>query len=539
MKTIDVRADTEGYREAHSYIGNTLKQKRVARETIAETMLIFESLFYIIQKEAAEDDPLLNIVISEYMDDIRIRIGFEGRMIDLFDYADDDLRPESRILHAYADKIDCSYYSGYNNIKISVRRSYSRYIASGLGGILAAFLVYFPIRQFVSPDGQQQLLDGIIIPVASLFGKGILMIGAPVTFLSLVRNMTDTYMQAERNSRVRKLQLSTISTSVAAIGFAVIIGLLLFVIGGNSLSGFFAGEGVQDIFADSISQLMPEDIFTPFQDISPFPLLIFASMVTYACCLVGKYYKPIRFAFDAAYALFSRMLSMILFMLPLFLFTAVLEALMAAGGAYLGLIVILVIIIFCSLPVILLFYILRLIAAGFRLRDLPSFIKQLIPQLGENFMISSAIDAVPYNVRYCSRNYGLQRSTLEESLPVLAQINLDGNCFIIALIAMTLLSGNPAGVTVMDILWLAALVLFLSLGAPNQPGSCAIGVVVVTTYMHMDGMVTAAIMLEFIFGGLLNLINVMGDIVTVVAMDAREKREERKQTKAAQTDQAD
>lgn len=57
----------------------------------------------------------------------------------------------------------------------------------------------------------------------------------------------------------------------------------------------------------------------------------------------------------------------------------------------------------------------------------------------------------------------------------------------------------------------AALIMFLSLGSPNQPGSILIGMLIITAYLKAPEMLCAAIYLEAFFGGLQNIINVIGD----------------------------
>jgi Na+/H+-dicarboxylate symporter len=106
---------------------------------------------------------------------------------------------------------------------------------------------------------------------------------------------------------------------------------------------------------------------------------------------------------------------------------------------------------------------------------------------------------------------------------VLAETNLDGNCFI--LMVLTLMF---AFLTSTDLSWysyiaLAALVLFLSYGAPNQPGSILIGTLIITMYLNSFEVVCLAIFSEAFLGSAQNLINVIGDIVLVAIEDSKEK----------------
>ena len=221
-------------------------------------------------------------------------------------------------------------------------------------------------------------------------------------------------------------------------------------------------------------------------------------------------------AINVCYALFSRMLTIIMSTLPIFTFFAILDILLVES--YDAVIecgkLILIIIVSLILPV--LYYMLRLAARGI---SIPKFAKRLRPMLGENFKIASAIDAVPYNIRYCMKNFGLDRKKLEVTMPVLAQINLDGNCYVLTLIAGILFMFSGSGFQLGELILIGVLIFVLSLGAPNQPGSCIIGILIIIHYLGAYALIPFAFFAEVFFGGLLNLMNVTGDVVTVVTKE--------------------
>jgi Na+/H+-dicarboxylate symporter len=143
------------------------------------------------------------------------------------------------------------------------------------------------------------------------------------------------------------------------------------------------------------------------------------------------------------------------------------------------------------------------------------FFKRLPPLIWENFKINSAIEAVPFNIRYCSRNYKFDRKRLSAKLPILAQTNQDGNCYLITLISMIFIFLLGIEVSLLQVVGIAVLILFLSVGAPNQPGSVMVGILIISFYLGANDLVSIAIFAEVFFGALQNAINVIGDIVTV------------------------
>ena len=165
-------------------------------------------------------------------------------------------------------------------------------------------------------------------------------------------------------------------------------------------------------------------------------------------------------------------------------------------------------------------YAVRLRAHGIKV--IP-FMRKLGPLLRENASIGSAIDATPYNIRYCVKTFKMKRAMLERNLPVLAEINLDGNCFILMMFTLTFVFISGMEVPLLNFIGLGLLVLFLSFGAPNQPGSILIGTLIILMYFKSIDLLCAAIYSEAFLGIAQNLINVIGDIVMVAIEDSKEK----------------
>ena len=85
----------------------------------------------------------------------------------------------------------------------------------------------------------------------------------------------------------------------------------------------------------------------------------------------------------------------------------------------------------------------------------------------------------------------------------MAQINLDGNCFLITLTALLFMSYSSGNLTPLSVI--------------------EIGILIILFHMKAFSLVPLAIITEAMFGGLLNLLNVTGDIITVTADDAATK----------------
>ena len=513
-KSIVIAASTESLETANTFIGDRLKRRNISREIQSETLLVFDALFRDLLRQGFDQDTMITIKTRSSFGEMDITLGFEGKpFVALRDEAGESTE-EDRILREYEDKFDYSYQQGYNLIHIVVKRSFQNAVFLSLASILMAILVYLPINACISLEDQITLGEEVVFPLVKLFSNAMLMIGAPVTFFSLLKNLTDIYIISEKNTAGRRLQVKTIITSVITVVLAILAGLIVAAILSSQL-GEIAGFGGLETAPsprELIESLVPSSIFVPFETIMPFPLIFVALIVTYAFCSVGKFFDKMKAAVDACYTLFSRMLHVVMFAFPFFCFLALLYPLLGSGFSILLMILYIIALSAASLVILAAFYLVRLLIGGVKLRP---FFKHLPSLMKENYQIGSVIDAVPFNIRYCVKNYGMDRGRIADKFTILAQINLDGNCYLIMLMGMLFVFMMVSSPSWFHIVVIAIMVVFLSLGAPNQPGSILIGTLIIALFLKADVLIPTAVYLEVFFGAIQNLINVTGDLVTV------------------------
>ena len=507
------------FEDAYTFVETLLTRRDINTQTASESLLVFEALMQELIDWGLDESMTLDISGTDKLGDLSIKIGFEGKVFT--PYVDGENSIEDRILRAHDDKLDFSYRSGYNVINISVSRTYHTSLLACAVATALAIGIYIPMHMQASPEWEANLLNNYIFPLEKLFTNAMLMVGAPMTFFSLLKNLTDTYVISQRGSGLQRLQSKTLLTSILAIALAFVAAFLYgFPFAHMRESASLIGGSIDRSFYDVVVSLMPPSIFEPFESISPVPLMGVALLVTYALCSTGKHFDTLRQGMMACYALFSRMLRVVMAGLPLFCFIAIMDVLLDSGLSVI--IEIAGFLIAINLSVVLLFisYAIRLRARGIAVKP---FVKKLIPLLHENVKIGSAINATPYNIRYCAKNYKMDRTLLERNMPVLAQINLDGNCFIIMLFALGFLFTRNMNVSWLGLIGIALLILLLSLGAPNQPGSILIGTLIVTMYLNSYDMLCAAICSEAFLGSAQNIVNVIGDIVAAAIEDETTK----------------
>ncbi len=404
-RSVEIPLREDSFETALQFIEEWMTYRRIKQKTIMESMLLVEALFHHLIAQGYAPDTVLTIKLQRSFGESSIRIGFEGEAYVPIEKNQEGISPELKILQGYSEKVDCRYRLGYNRISIVVKRHYRRSLIQSGIGILLAILVYLLIHPFFSAEEQLAFDTQFVFPLVTQFANAMLMIGAPVTFFSLVKNLTDIYILSEKSSSGRKLQVKTIVTSMIAIllaiGTSVLAVLILHDRVGYLSDGAMYKTGMSA--SEFISSLVPGSIFEPFETYLPFPIIIVALLLTYAMCSVGEYFDTVQRFISVCFALFSKMLNVVMFTLPFFCFVMFFSLLLTDGFEILIVAAEFIVVTLCCVVVIALFYLIRLLIGGVKIG---AFLKHLPLLIWENIKINSAIDAVPFNIRYCVRNYG-------------------------------------------------------------------------------------------------------------------------------------
>ncbi len=505
-ETLEVFLKKESFASVDEYIKEEINSYEASREILDDALGMINALMENMINQGFTAETVISLKVLKSFGEIKVRIDFFGKPYD-------PISDEETILKDNEENIYYKYRSGHNTVNLIVKRSYNLSFMRCFGSIVLAVLTYLILNPFVTVETQLKIEEVFIYPLVKMFSNAILMVGGPVTLFSLLKNLSDTYIEAEKTSSGRKLQIKTYITSFISILIAILTYFILYFIL-NSHAGYLSAypnrEGSMFV-SDIVQSLIPSSIVEPFISYNPFPMILAALLTTYSLCSVGKYFGFFKRIIDAGYALFSRMMNIVMYAMPVFCYLSFLTPLLAGGLEDLVLIFEMVLLVYSTLISMAIFYLVRLKIGGVKIRP---FLKGLPKLLRENLRINSAIDAIPFNARYCCKTYGYNKKRFSQNLRILSQINLDGNCCLLMIDALILILLLGVRVPWYEMAVIIFLVFFLSLGAPNQPGTILIGTLIIIYMLKADELISMAIYLELFLGASQNMVNVMGDIVT-------------------------
>ena len=534
--TLTIDTTPEHFDEAKEFIENALKIEKIDSQHILETLLIFEELFIKICDDefCQKDDKRLTITIRKKLGEIRVLLDFKGNRFDI----DCDLDAASNdsgvaILSRYQDRIGRRFMKRTNSISILARRSNNAGIYCTIA-FVAAFLTYVVLDLCLSPDTMMQLSDRVYLTnnfldiTEQFFGNAMLMIAAPVTFFSLVTNITTVSVIGSQ-----RIDLNRLIIKIVRMAFVAILAALVYFFLANNFIKWISyktmvfdvvGELNSETLTNNIASIIPRDLFSAFTSISPLPLLFLGIFTAVAIISMNKHFFTIKTITDSLYTLFTRMLSIIMLFLPLIVYCSFLDSLLENGYRlilYIGFLILL------SAIGILIMFACKCLVITFKGGSLLYFIKACLPAISKNFVINSSIDAIQYNIRFCNRVLKVRNEILTVDIPVLAQISLSGNCFILMFFTLVCMMGASVPFSASNLIILSISVVAMSLSAPNQPGSFFLGMIIILNYLSIPLMsVSMVFFMEAVVGRFLSLLNSFGDIVTVYCTELDEQAAE-------------
>ena len=277
MRTAELTTKLGNFKALQEFILDIMKDNGARKRDITETMLVFEALYNdMMECGGIGEDTDVRITADKSFGDITVSIGFEGSMYIPMSRQSGDY-VEKRVMGAYADKIEHIYHSGYNSLYITATRHVSKTMMYCLVAFCLAMLLYAGVLASLSPEAKRDIFTGFVFPMEKLFTNAVLMVGAPVTFFSLLKNLTDAYIISEKGSGTRRLQRGTLVSSIISALLALLTGAILgsIITDYNIISGLrITGENFS--FAEITESIIPPSIFEPFETMSPIPLIVVA-----------------------------------------------------------------------------------------------------------------------------------------------------------------------------------------------------------------------------------------------------------------------
>ena len=512
--------------DALKFIGDYIEQRDLDKNKNNELMLISEELMLKIIAVSKKDTEI-EIQLIRRLNDIKIRFECAGNKANLEITEEDDI--SGRILSEYAEKIRQYYKHGCNIVEILVWSSASQNLQTNLNVTAIGTVIGLVLHYIFFYGSNYEFVDEMLfVPVYGYIN--IFKLFSPIAACLILAFFTsELIMKISGNKGIMKLGRKYTITSLICIVWGALVGDVIY----RNITTLLIDESYEAMYEsiignsiiDFLRNIIPLNILEPFEQNNPLPMLVIAIIfgLTVATMYGEKGFK-VKSALDTAAEFMGSELHLIYQIFPLILLFAVADVVFNFGLYAIPIFVGYNLISVVALAAVILLYIVRLRTNGINVKEFFNNYKEIIK---ENFKIGSNKDAYFYNKRMLRKKTSLSDSELEDGLQLGVIMNMDGNCVMITVIIISVASLKM--LTVPEMIEVLILVLLLSLGTPNQPGSLLVAPVILFSLFNLsEDYFNLLIIAEAFTGKSYSFINSLGDIVSIAIFDKKKRDEKNK-----------
>lgn len=421
-----------------------------------------------------------------------------------------------------AHKNDLSYTrrNGRNVVVLQAHRGESRAMYVTFAAMLFGCVIGFGMKWLPS-EVSKFISENILSTVQTLFFNGIFLMLSPVVFFSVGASISNLSGGNEIGRIGGKVLGSFLLTTVISILIGFGISAILF---GKNMPPLPENlmalpEGMQQSADVSVSALLlsvvPGNFVRPLLENNMLQVIFIAVLAGLSMLALGEKVEGLRSLFNEANDLCLKMMSMIIFFMPLVAFTSMALLVHASDAATLLVVLKYLLALVIGSAALFVVYMLIILVVG-HISPLPYFKKAAVYFLTP-FMIPSSSACIPLTIDFCKKKLGVSDKISSFAIPLGATVNMNG--FGMSIILATVLLARMYGVELdlADCIKIGVMMLLLAVGAPGVPNS---GLVVVATLLSAVHVPIAT--LGFLLG-VWNIIdriqtscNVNGDIATSV-----------------------
>ena len=539
MKTLHIPCDINEIPKAIDIIKDELARHQVPKKEILRTAMMTEDVLTQLIESSSEN---ITLSISRLLGSMEIHIHAKGKQFDvsaiekslLLDQESSGDDETEDIIHNLISKWFGEYFAfryvrGKNKITIKVKASRVRSLILTLAALVGGILAGLAIREFLPEALGKGIIDYVFSPVYTMFMNALKMIVAPLVFCSVASSIADFGDLKALGKIAGKIILFYMCTSVLAIA----IGLATytaFPIGDPALASsvtdaaqatIAAGKTMDNSIKDTIINIIPNNIITPFQTSNMLQLIFMAVALGLVASALFKTFPQVRNILVIANSVCSRLTVALVSFIPLVVFCSMARMMISIDLSKLLNVVVWVPVIYAGDILMLCIYGILLMAMG-RINPI-QFLKKYYPVMVTAFSFASSNATLPTSLKQ-AEEMGISRRIYSFSLPLGATINMDGSC--VALMISTLFMAKIFGVTVTGSMLLSLFfsIFILSVGAPGVPGAALICLSLVVQQIGIPAESISLVMGLYPLVGMMTVtVNVSGDAVGTIIVAKHEK----------------
>lgn len=425
------------------------------------------------------------------------------------------------VFTAFSDRLSSKYSKGVNTVSILVQKSQNAELYDAVTALGAAIVIGSICRLALPADVCKMVGDYVFAPLYNIFLNAIRMVMAPLVFFSLAACVAGFSDLRSLGRMGAKVVSGYILTTCMAI--AVSMGILqLFNLTPMDIPGLNSGQEAQDqvqvSLIDTMLNIIPTNFVGAFNTADMMQIIFLSLLVGAAASSLGKTSSQVISLISAGEALFNKITSFIVRLLPFAIFGSFALLIITINLSTMQILASWVMIIILSMLCMIVIYTLALVFVA-RINPM-MFFRNYAKVIITALSTCSSGSTIPIAME-CCKKVGVSPRLYSFSIPLGATISMNGTSimYIVTTFFLAALTGTQIDTGTMTTILFTT--VMIAMAAPGVPGA---GTACVLLLLSLGGIPSGGFALVLglmpLVEPLLTACNVLSDGV-VTAMVAR------------------
>lgn len=522
MQTLILNA--ENFSDMQETLETQLTQAKLEQKDALRAELLVEEIFWRMVN-LGEVAQVKVQVVKKFFGGMQIQMTAQGAsynpLVEVTDFNEDDEEYyRTLILKANRQKMSWLHKNNRNVVTISVRNEKNLQLKLTLTGMVSGLLCGFFMKEFLAPETIALVSENFIQPIYTMFMHALSLVIAPVIFFSVTCGIIGMSAGASVERVGSKLIGLYMFTSLIAAGVGLTVANLFFSGDVPQIGTIPTGAAVESYefsLIKFIVDIIPENLVKPIADRNLMQVIFIAVLCGIALNALGNKVKILREFFSDCNELFMRLVTMIIFFVPLIASLAMINLVTSMGVDVVLMVGTLIIAELIGNGSMLGVYSLLIRFVG-KLSPLP-FLKKIPSLWAVPFATSSSAVTMPFTMDFCTKKMGVSPKISSFSIPIGVTINMDGGCIYLPLAVIMFLKMYGVEIDLNALMIIFAMNFVLSISGPAVPNASVIGIISVTTIFGVPTDIAGILFcIATICDRICTCFNVTGDVAATVAL---------------------
>ena len=519
--------DAKNFSDMQANLEPQLEQLKIKQKDILNAELLVEEIFWSIVNKGHLAQVKVQVV-KKFFGKVQIKMTAEGApynpLVEISDWEedqDDEDYFSMMILKANRQRLNYLHKNNLNVVTINVRSKGNSQVILTVAGMFAGIICGLLMRELFSPEIISVIDETIIKPCEKMFLNALGLLIAPVIFFSIISAMVG--MSSAGVGKVGfKLLGYSMTTGITSLLLSCVASWIFFSDGVPQVNTLpvveSSAESLEFSLTKFIVDIIPDNFVNPILSGNVLQIIFVAILFGIALNKLGNEVSLIRNWVDNLNKIFTSMMTLVIFFVPLIAFFAMVDLALKLNTEIVTLISKLILCQLITIAVMIALYPIFIWRVG---KISPkNFFKKVLALLPPAFATASSMVVMPSMMDLCTNKLGISPKISSFSIPIgLIVVNVTGYVTYFVPACVIFMGMYGIELELQNLALVALLSFLLAFGVPSVPAACVICIVTIVSYFGVPNEIAALLFcIDALCDRILTCLNVTSNMMTATVL---------------------